>query len=121
MVPAWGMKYWNQKWLDFTNPARMQTYIDKGRHHLRWQLNDKYQSQHVDLLVLLLSRHPALKSRVKNKLDLFQDEHLKAMMTLCTQYPVNIPLLQVRANFVFDLVNTRFQIIRKKLYNDESY
>ena len=109
------------KMANFTNPARMQTYIDKGRHHLRWQLNDKYQSQHVDLLVLLLNRHPALKNRVKNKLVLFQDEHLKAMMTLCTQYPVNIPLSQARANFVCDLVNARFQNIRKKLYYDESY
>ena len=115
MVPAWGMKYWNQKWLDFTNPARMQTYIDKGRHHLRWQLNDKYQSQHVDLLVLLLNRHPALKNRVKNKLVLFQDEHLKTMMTLCTQYPVNTLLSQARADFVCDLVISRFKAISNKI------
>jgi hypothetical protein len=110
-----GYEILESKMANFTNPARMQTYIDKGRHHLRWKLNDKYQCQHVDLLVLLLNRHPALKNRVKNKLVLFQDAHLKAMMTLCTQYPVNIPLSQARADFVCDLVNARFQIIRNKI------
>ena len=60
-------------------------------------------------------RRDALKDRIKNKLALFQDEHLKAMMTLCTQYPVNIPLSQARANFVCELVNERFQLIKNKI------
>lgn len=111
-----GYEILESKMANFSNnPARMQTYIDKGRHHLRWHIDDEQQCQHVDLLVQLLKRYPALNNRIKNKLALFQKEHLKYMMNLCTQYPINIPLSQVRANFVYDLIVARFQVISKKM------
>jgi hypothetical protein len=67
-----GYEILESKMANFTNPARMLPYIDKGRHHLRWQLSDKEQCQHVDLLVQLVKRHPAIKSQIKNKIALFQ-------------------------------------------------
>ncbi len=110
-----GYEILEAKMKNFSNPARMQTYIDKGRHHMRWQLIDKSQAQHVMLLVQLLKKHSVLKDRMKNKLALFQKEHLKAMMTLCTEYPVNIPLSQARADFVCNLVTARFKAIRNRI------
>lgn len=110
-----GYEILESKMANFSNPARMQTYIDKGRHHLRWHIDDEQQCQHVDLLVQLLKKHPVLINRIKNKLALFQKQHIKAMMNLCTQYPINIPLSKVRANFVYDLIVARFQVISKKI------
>lgn len=110
-----GYEILESKMNHFSNPIRMQTYIDKGNHHMRWQLIDKCQCQHLMLLKQLLNRHPELKNRIKNKLALFQREHLKAMMTLCTQYPVDIPLSQERAKFVYELVVARFKAISNKI------
>ena len=110
-----GYEILESKMANFTNPTRMQTYINKGRHHLRWHIDDESQCQHVDFLVQLLEKYPELKNRIKNTLTLFQKEHLRSMMTLCTKYRINIPLSQARADFVCDLVVSRFQVINKRI------
>jgi hypothetical protein len=110
-----GYEILETKMINFDNHARMRVYIDKGRHHLRWQLQDEEPMQHVALLLELLKRHPTLKARIINKLPLFQMERLQAMMCQCRQYPLTIPFSQARADFVCRLVAARYQTISEKI------
>ncbi len=73
-----GYEILESKMNHFASPARMQTYIAKGRHHLRWQLNDSKQSQHIELLVQLLNKHPILKQRLQIKLALISKRAVKS-------------------------------------------
>ena len=39
----------------------MDLYISKGRHHLKWHIEDAAQAKHFDLLRLLLDTYPQAK------------------------------------------------------------
>jgi hypothetical protein len=107
-----GYEILESKMENFTNPDRVQTYIKKGRHHLRWQLNDSQQIQHIELILKLLEQYPILKNRVQSKLSLFQLEQLQAMMSLYTRFQITIPLSVERADFICKLISARHQAIR---------
>lgn len=100
---------------NFNTPDRMRAYIQKGKHHIRWQVNDDLNCQHVDLLRRLIKKYPELYDHIKNKLDLFELDQLRAMIELCTQYPVAVPLTQRRAEFICHLVNSRFLNINEQI------
>ncbi|MBE0436774.1 MAG: HipA domain-containing protein [Methylomicrobium sp.] len=121
MAPAFdngtslGYEILDTKMANFDNPGRMQAYLDKGRHHLRWRLDDSNQGQHFALLESLLLKHPSLKNRMQKKLMLFQWERLQAIMSRCIQYPITVPLSTTRADFVCKLVGARYRAIVEKI------
>ncbi|MCF7967196.1 MAG: HipA domain-containing protein [Methylobacter tundripaludum] len=94
---------------------RMQSYIKKGRHHIRWRLHDEHPAQHIELLELLVKKYPAIVGRIKNKLNAFDMDSLKAIIIGCTKYKISIPLTEKRAEFVCHLIESRYLAISERI------
>lgn len=97
---------------DFYQAAKVNAYIKKGRHHLRWQLHDEFQCQHVDALNQLTLKFPSLKDRIKEKLALFNSENLRFVLDNCEQFDIPVPLSKKRAKFIHHLVTSRYKAIK---------
>ena len=111
-----GYEILESKISDFFVPDRMKAYIKKGRHHIRWQLNDEYQCQHVELLLQLVKKYPFLKDRITQKLELLEMEQLRSMIYDCILYKkVAVPLSKIRAKFIYHLVESRCLTIRDQI------
>jgi len=100
---------------DFYKPDRMRSYINKGRHHIRCQLHDKEPAQHIELLEFLAKKHPAIANRIKNKLNAFDMDCLRAIIIDCTKYKILIPLTEKRAEFVCHLIESRYFAINEQI------
>ena len=100
---------------DFYKSDRMQNYINKGRHHIRWRLHDKKPAQHIELLELLANKYPAIANKIINKLNVFDLDALKAIIIDCTKYKLSIPLTEKRAEFVYHLIESRYLAINERI------
>jgi hypothetical protein len=100
---------------DFFTPKRMQNYISKGRHHIRYQLHDEQAAQHIELLEWLAKKYPTMLERMKNKLIAFNTTSLKTTINHCTGFNIPIPLTEKRAEFVYHLIECRYLAICKKI------
>jgi hypothetical protein len=100
---------------DFYKSGRMRSYINKGRHHIRWRLHDEYLAQHIELLELLANKYPTFANRIKNKLNAFDMDSLKAIIADCTKYKILIPLTEKRAEFVGHLIESRYLAIKERI------
>lgn len=100
---------------DFYKPDRMRSYINKGRHHIRHQLQDRYPAQHIELLELLANKHPVIASRIGNKLKAFDMDSLRAIITNNTKFEIRIPLTEKRAEFVCHLIESRYLAISERI------
>lgn len=100
---------------DFYQPDKMAAYIRRGRHHLRWQSKDELQCRHVDLLLDLAVKFPRLRTRIREKLALFDPNRLRSIMENCRQYSVPVPLTQKRADFICHLVISRYRTIEAEV------
>ncbi|MGZ8163898.1 MAG: hypothetical protein ACXW1W_18605 [Methylococcaceae bacterium] len=100
---------------NFYTPGRMQSYINKGRHHIRYQLHDEYPAQHAELLVFLANKYPGIASRIKNKLKAFDMDRLRAIIIDFTKFRIRIPLTEKRAEFVCHLIESRYLAINERL------
>ncbi len=100
---------------DFYKPDHLQKYINRGCHHIRWQLHDEYPAHHIELLELLVSKYPAIASRIKNKLKAFDMNSLRAIITNSTKFEIRIPLTEKRAEFVCHLIESRYLAISERI------
>lgn len=110
-----GYEILEAKMADFFMPNRMQNYINKGRHHIRYQLHDEQPAQHIELLAILANKYPAMAKRIKDKLTAFDTIRLKATINQCTGFNIRIPLTEKRAEFVYHLIESRYLAIRERI------
>jgi hypothetical protein len=110
-----GYEILESKMDNFFIPDRMRAYISKGKHHIRWQLNDDHQCQHIEMLLQLVKKYPLLKDRIKHKLDLLKMEQLRSIINDCILYPVTVPLSEKRAKFIHHLVEPRYLTISEQI------
>ncbi len=110
-----GYEILEAKMADFFISNRMQTYINKGRHHIRIQLNDEQSAQHIELLVWLANKYPSMLQRIKDKLTAFDITRFKAAINHHTGFNIPIPLTEKRADFVYHLIESRYSAIREKI------
>ncbi len=110
-----GYEILESKMSGFLMSDRMNVYIKKGKHHIRWQLNDDDRCQHGDMLLRLVKKYPLLKDRIKDKLNLLKIEQLRSIINDCILYPVSVPLSETRAKFICDLVESRYLTIKKQI------
>lgn len=110
-----GYEILESKMDDFFKPDKMKAYINRGRHHIRWQLKDEFQCQHIDLLLQLALKFPRLQERIWQKLSLFMPDQLHSILENFTYYNVPVPLSRKRADFICHLVISRYQAIKEQL------
>ena len=87
-------------------PDRMQRYISRGHHHLRWRIDDPQSCGHQEMLLKLLEHAPELRTTMLSVLQ-FKPEALENAILPLTALDLPTPLSPERAGFILALVQAR--------------
>lgn len=86
-----------------------EIYINKGKHHVRWDLGDNKGCGHFDLLDKVILEMPDLRQSLRSKIEQFDTHKLdESLDHLCT-LRVPIALTQFRKNLYIRLIQLRKQ------------
>lgn len=101
----------------FGDDLRLQAYIIKGKHHIKWRLNDSSGMQHCELLKKLIEFYSDLKIIMLSCLNSVNNEIFKKILDDLTAFNVPIRLSVERAAFMLRLLNIRHQYLLRELEN----
>jgi hypothetical protein len=104
----------NNQFKRFDDSNYLVWYIGRGKHHLRWQLQDDAQAGHCELLLKLMSKHPDCRRHMLAVLD-FDPNILERELNELTTLPVPVPLSPERARFMLRLTLARRDQLAKAL------
>ena len=90
---------------------RLRSYIERGRHHLRWNMTHEHSVQHVALIQRILKQFPSLSEHVRERLTGFDVDNVRSMMNTMTEFDIPVPLRSDRAEFVVDLTEARLRCL----------
>lgn len=85
-------------------------YIVKGKHHLKWSMDDPVQG-HFDLLQCAVDEWPDTLDAVRAKLN-FPSEALSEVIGDLPELAAAIPLSKERYAFILRLLNERFTLLK---------
>jgi hypothetical protein len=117
MAPAFdngtslGYEIFSNKMADFSDPARLERYIARGTHHMRWDIADERPAQHVALIQRLLEHYPKQREDINKRLLGFNVEAMWAMIRGMTEFDIPVPLSPERAEFVCHLTEARYKVL----------
>jgi hypothetical protein len=93
---------------------RLDRYVMRGTHHVRWAEGDARRCGHFELVKRLCDLKPSVRSIVLRSLDFDLGEVEEEVMRMC-EVPVAIPLSQARARFILRLLEQRKMKLRETL------
>lgn len=100
-----------EKMAGFSNPARMERYINGGTHHLRWRFGAERRTQHLVLIKQYIERFPELREHAIKRLEAFNIGAMRTIITSMTEFDIPIPLSPVRAEFICRLTEARYHAL----------
>lgn len=109
-----GHEIMESKLNDFKDPSRLNSYINRGRHHIKWQIEDDRPCGHIELLKKFSNKYPESKAIMLNCLS-FSDKVLKETLVELTKFKINDPLTEDRCFFVINLILERKKLITESL------
>ena len=104
-----GNEIFPEKMAGFADARRLNRYVGRGTHHMRWHIADEQPAQHIVLVQRFLEYAPGLREHVKSRLSGFDTVAMRAMITGMTEFQIPIPLSPTRAEFVCRLTEARYQ------------
>lgn len=104
-----GNEIFPKKMAGFAEAQRLDRYVGRGTHHMRWHIADELPAQHIVLVQRFLEYAPGLREHVKSRLSGFDTVAMRAMITGMTEFKIPIPLSPTRAEFVCRLTEARYQ------------
>lgn len=115
MAPAFdngtslGHEIMGRKLAGFFDRERMERYVGRGTHHMRWRADDEGRPQHAALISRLLERFPAVREHARSRLERFNIAAMRTIIRSMTEFEIPVPLSPERAEFVSDLTETRYR------------
>lgn len=95
--------------------ARVETFIGKGNHHMKWQSDDGKRGNHFGLLAQWLEAHPAERGHLSDMLNGFSLTELEATLNALSGLALPVPLLRERISFIMRLTTVRYNRLRALL------
>jgi hypothetical protein len=95
----------------FRDANDIDRYIDKGLHHIRWDLTSPKRAGHFELLSLITEHRPHLKGAIATALTANFEPAFDEVRAL-TQLVVPIPLSVERAESILRVVGRRIERLR---------
>lgn len=95
-----------------SDEASLQRYIDRGKHHIGWDMQSDYSFGHFELLHEVIKAIPEASGAVRNMIR-FDPALVRPMVAKCSQFAVGIPFTAVRGNLVTALIEARMSRIQK--------
>jgi hypothetical protein len=107
---AMGGEIVEKNFVKFNDPSYLMHYINKGTHHMKWDIRDSARLSHADMLVRLITKYPEKKETMLKSL-LFDVDELKYFIDRLTTFKVPLPLSEARAAFITKLIRLRRQLL----------
>lgn len=98
-----------QKLVNFKSDARLITYINKGLHHMRWQLGESRLS-HLDFMKNIFGHIPKSAEFVLHLLN-FDINSVGAAIYELKKFEIPVPLTSERADFLVNLIGKRVELL----------
>lgn len=120
MTPAFdngtsmGYEVLPRKFEHFKTKRRMETYVSKGRHHMKWELSDTHGMQHSEMLSKLVSIYPETHQIMLDCLLRVNNEIFEKILNNLIEFELPIKLAPSRADFMLQLIDFRyFRLLRE--------
>lgn len=88
---------------NFDKEERINNYISKGCHHMKWLLNDKEKVNQIDFLRRLIAEYPETKDIIRDLMK-FDENKLESDIIELTKFKVAVPLTDERVKFIIKLL-----------------
>jgi hypothetical protein len=98
----------------FRDPRYRAAYINRGRHHFKWQLSDSKSIQHIELINLLIKERPELQPFVISTTDFGFDNLRNEIMSL-PNVTCPVPISEDRCEAMCSVMEDRLTLIRNLL------
>lgn len=95
-----------RKFKTFDLPGKMDLYIRKGTHHMRWSIEDSVRTNHIDLILKIAELGGNFSRYALKWLDINLQE-VEDYMRLLTEFELPVKLSPSRVDFMFKLISTR--------------
>ncbi len=108
--------------LKFNDINRIDSYIKRGTHHMKWSINDDVSKvggvNHFEMLVKLSKLDESIKPFILNMLPSIRDLiFFKEILYKYSEYKIDVLLTKSRCDFILRLVKSRCALIKEKLEN----
>ncbi|KAA0891651.1 HipA domain-containing protein [Oryzomonas rubra] len=98
----------------FENLDMLNSYINRGKHHARWQKDDIDRITHIEFMKRYANKFPDTRQTILNCLS-FDSTRLIEVIYQLTHFDVLVPLTEPRAKFMVNLVETRRRNLLREL------
>ena len=109
-----GHEILEQNILQFEEYEKMKKYVQKGTHHMKWELKDKLRINHIDFICKFFKEFPETRPTILNSLH-FDLNHFKIILNEMTMFEVPVNLTYNRASFIFNLIKYRKELILNRI------
>jgi len=97
------------------NQNRLEKYMSKGRHHMKWSLTDTDRINHCELLKKFIDKHPETRATIVDCLHKITYETLKNILDYLTSFDIPVKLTTERSEFMLKLLQFRHQRLLSEL------
>ena len=104
----------DRKLKNFLDDTQASAYINRGRHHIKWELEDKKPLGHLEMVDRLVAHESKSIEIIRNCLD-FLDADLEADIHRYTDVASIYPLSAQRAAAISSIVLRRINFIRESI------
>ncbi|MFH1429104.1 MAG: hypothetical protein ABIH39_05100 [Candidatus Margulisiibacteriota bacterium] len=92
----------------------LNRYVMRGKHHMKWRLEDSDKAGHIDLINKLIKKYPFVKDTCKKCMNFdFNDIH--AVLNSIQSIKTPVSLTQERIDLMLNLLETRYNLIQNVL------
>ncbi|GLQ82882.1 hypothetical protein GCM10007881_64050 [Mesorhizobium huakuii] len=86
--------------------VKLRTYIEKGRHHLGWDMQSDKPTSHITLCKKMMAHAPDAGAEAANVVR-FQMLEIAKILHDCSLFDVGVPFSTARVDFVYSLIKAR--------------
>lgn len=112
-----GYEFTADKFKHFSDKRRIEVYVSKGRHHIKWGLDDIQSMQHSEMLIKFTAIYPETREIMLDCLNRVNLETFEKILHDLTKFDVSVKLTPERANFMLKLLAFRHQRLLNELAN----
>lgn len=105
---AMGHEIIEKNFSKFDNITFLERYVQRGTHHIKWDLSDSHRQNHSNFILLLLDTYPNLNEKISGALS-FDFNELEEQIMELTRFATPVPLSEERAKFIIKLTKYRYE------------
>ncbi len=100
---------------NYDDATRFQRYVTKGKHHLRWALNDSDRIGHAEMVRKIAAVYPEMRAIMMDCLGKVTAEIFKKILAALVEFDVPVKLTPERSTFMLKLLTLRHHRLLNEL------